>query len=75
MKILNKYEESASALRSLINFHKMRFCPHFDERHCAAGTIMCYEKGKCPRATFENDVYLEALEMSLQLVNEKINQV
>lgn len=71
---MNKHEEYAIVIRGEINYHKQKECAYFTPS-CGADLKRCAGKGKCPKATFENDVYLEALEMSLQLLEEKIDRV
>ena len=77
----NKRVESLEAyshvLRGLINYHKrmmlMDTCYLRDSE--SGGYRPCKkvdEKGKCPRETAMNDLYLGALEESLRLIEKEI---
>ena len=60
---IHNLESHAQVLRGLINYHK---------RMMMMGESGCGASEKCPKATILNDVYLEALEESLRLIEREI---
>lgn len=57
-------EKHISVIKGLINYHKRMVMP--------LGDTPCFEKDGCPVIRFENDVYLKALEASLELIEREL---
>ena len=68
-KLLTEQEQGEivnhiSVIKGLINYHKRMVMP--------LGDTPCIEKDGCPVIRFENDVYLKALEASLELLEREL---